>query len=361
MIDKKYQIFISSTYLDLKQARKKVIETVLNLYHHPVGMEMFSADDDEQWEVIKETIRSSDYYIVLIGHRYGSTTKEGISYTEKEYDFAKELGIPVLAFVRERDVSTKPQERDSDSKLATKVDNFVDKATDNKMCDFWQEPEYLATKIAVALPKIFRRHKRPGWIRAESESGNISEELARLSKENNKLRKENENLKKDEKKPDLEVEINGEKELNLQLKEFTLPSPPPKIFAEDIPNELKSTISDFQLRDYNSRIPSLKIIENLKDEYHEFWEVKYNSIPIKIDVINSGYTKANSVWVGIKFPDSIKVISKHEYNNNSLPFILELLESETPIDQAENRIKTELGLIKNQEVNSNVVINTSTQ
>ncbi|BEN63137.1 hypothetical protein SMKC072_09590 [Serratia marcescens] len=100
MDDKKYQIFVSSTYKDLYKARKKVIEAILSIYHFPVGMEMFSADDSEQWEIIRETIDASDYYIVIIGHRYGVMTNDEYSYTEREYRYAKEIGIPVLAFIR---------------------------------------------------------------------------------------------------------------------------------------------------------------------------------------------------------------------------------------------------------------------
>ena len=114
MEDKRYQVFISSTYQDLVAAREKVIGTILGLYHFPVGMEMFSAEDAEQWEIIKETINVSDYYVLIIGHRYGSETSEGISYTEKEYDHAKEKKIPIYSFIRQRDVATTPEERDSD-------------------------------------------------------------------------------------------------------------------------------------------------------------------------------------------------------------------------------------------------------
>ena len=31
--------------------------------------------------------------------RYGSTAEDGISYTEKEYDYAVDQGVPVLGFV----------------------------------------------------------------------------------------------------------------------------------------------------------------------------------------------------------------------------------------------------------------------
>ena len=72
VMEKKFQIFISSTYEDLKSARKKVQDAILSMYHFPVGMELFGAADEEQWEIIQETIDSSDYYILILGYRYGS-------------------------------------------------------------------------------------------------------------------------------------------------------------------------------------------------------------------------------------------------------------------------------------------------
>lgn len=76
-MEKKYQIFISSTYDDLKDARRKVQDAVLAMYHFPVGMELFGAADEEQWEIIKETIDSSDYYVLIIAQRYGSIIQTG--------------------------------------------------------------------------------------------------------------------------------------------------------------------------------------------------------------------------------------------------------------------------------------------
>src|SRR3712207_6374119 len=94
----KYQIFVSSTYEDLKAERDQVIRAVLEMGHIPVGMEMFSAADEEQWQIITRQIDQSDYYVVLVAHRYGSTV-EGISYTEKEYDYAVRSGVPALGFI----------------------------------------------------------------------------------------------------------------------------------------------------------------------------------------------------------------------------------------------------------------------
>lgn len=89
-MEKKYQIFISSTYEDLKEERRKVQDTILSMYQFPIGMEMFSAANEEQWKVIQETIDSSDYYILIIGHRYGSVIEKdeytGISYTKRSFN-----------------------------------------------------------------------------------------------------------------------------------------------------------------------------------------------------------------------------------------------------------------------------------
>jgi hypothetical protein len=63
----------------------------------PVGMEMFSAANEEQWKIIQKQIDDCDYYVVIIAHRYGSLDKT-ISYTEKEYDYAVLKDIPVLGF-----------------------------------------------------------------------------------------------------------------------------------------------------------------------------------------------------------------------------------------------------------------------
>ena len=116
-MEKKYQIFISSTFKDLKTARLKVRDAILSIYHFPVGMEMFGAADEDQWEIIKKDIDESDYYILIIGKSFGSEVLgEGISYTQKEFRYAVSQGIPVLAFIMKEDtkVAASFQETDKD-------------------------------------------------------------------------------------------------------------------------------------------------------------------------------------------------------------------------------------------------------
>lgn len=81
-MDKRYQVFISSTYADLKEERSKVMQTIMSLNCIPAGMELFPASNDEQFEFIKRVIDDCDYYILIVGGRYGSLSEDGISYTE---------------------------------------------------------------------------------------------------------------------------------------------------------------------------------------------------------------------------------------------------------------------------------------
>lgn len=61
----KYQVFISSTYSDLLEERRKILDILLMADCIPAGMENFVATDDEQFSVIKKVIDLCDYYILI--------------------------------------------------------------------------------------------------------------------------------------------------------------------------------------------------------------------------------------------------------------------------------------------------------
>lgn len=161
-MNKRYQIFISSTYEDLKEERQKVTQAILKLYHFPIGMEMFHADNEEQWIQIKNTIDMSDYYVLIIGRCCGTLIeKEKISYTEKEYNYALMKGIPILAFIIADDA--KKQYKEENNKQRTALRKFIKKVK-TKPCEFWHTPEELAYQVATTLSIKFRENNRNGWI-----------------------------------------------------------------------------------------------------------------------------------------------------------------------------------------------------
>lgn len=185
-MDRKYQIFLSSTYEDLRDQREAIVKAILEMGHIPVGMEMFSAADEEQWRIITSHIDRSDYYVVIVAHRYGSTI-DGLSYTEMEYDYAARSGIPILGFVIEP-AAAWPNDRIE--MLSTDAVNSFKRKLKTKPVGFWSSTEQLAGQVAIALTKQMTAHPRPGWIRGDQAAGpEVLAELARLSSENAELRK----------------------------------------------------------------------------------------------------------------------------------------------------------------------------
>lgn len=185
----KYQIFVSSTYEDLKEERDQVIKACLEMGHIPVGMEMFSAADEKQWQIITRRIDESDYYVVIVADRYGSMV-DGMSYTEKEYDYAVSKGIPTLGFVLDSKASWPVERQEKDKKARSKLEAFKRKVK-SKPVGFWSSKEDLHGKCAIALMMAFDAQLRPGWVRSSEVAGpETTAELTRLSSENNRLRQE---------------------------------------------------------------------------------------------------------------------------------------------------------------------------
>ena len=100
-MEKRYQVFISSTFTDLRDERQAVLRAILELDHMPAGMELFPAADDTAWQLIRDVIDASDYYVLIIGGRYGSLDEKGIGFTEKEYDYAISTKKPVIPLLHE--------------------------------------------------------------------------------------------------------------------------------------------------------------------------------------------------------------------------------------------------------------------
>ncbi len=167
-MNRRYQVFVSSTYLDLKDERREVMQTLLEMECIPAGMELFPAADDDAWELIKSVINQSDYYLVVVGGKYGSIDNTGISYTEKEYDYALSQGIPVAAFLHESPSKISVEHSELNHDAREKLERFRGKLKENHHCKYWQSSDDLGGKVAKSMNLFFRSKPRIGWIKADS-------------------------------------------------------------------------------------------------------------------------------------------------------------------------------------------------
>lgn len=176
-MDKRYQIFVSSTFKDLKEERRQVQQAILELDHIPSGMELFPATDDDPLTLIKHVIDDCDYYMLIIAGHYGSIGKEGIGFTEIEYDYALSIKKPVIAFLHDDPNSIEPERKESDPERVGQLERFRKKA-EAKLCKYWTKPEELGWSVVASLVKLIKEKPAEGWVRARFATD--SEEILRL-------------------------------------------------------------------------------------------------------------------------------------------------------------------------------------
>lgn len=164
-MEKKYQVFVSSTYEDLKPERQEVMQALLELDCIPAGMELFPAADDDQWTLIQRVIDDCDYYIVIVGGRYGSLSGDGLSYTQKEYEYAIEQSKPIIGFIH-KDPETLPAAKSEKTSAGRKkLLAFRDRVR-QKPCKEWSTPAELGSVVSRSLVKLIKAKPAIGWVRA---------------------------------------------------------------------------------------------------------------------------------------------------------------------------------------------------
>lgn len=195
-MNKKLQVFVSSTYTDLMEERQAAVQAILDAGHIPAGMELFKAGNKSQLNTIYKWIDESDVYMLILGGRYGSIEKEsGLSYTQLEYEYAIKNDIPVFAVVLNQSFLT--------SKInVLGLNNVIEQLAPDKYQSFKSlvmskiirevdDCKDIQLAIHSTLNDFLQEYNLLGWTRNENENDTLQ-----LLKENNALIKENASLNK---------------------------------------------------------------------------------------------------------------------------------------------------------------------
>ena len=386
-MEKKYQIFISSTYKDLIEARSKVRDAILSMMHFPVGMEMFNAADEEQWEIIQETIDSSDYYVLILGQRYGSVIESGsdagISYTEKEFRYAREKKIPILVFIIGDDVPIIPEFMEKDPESIKKLADFKTEAKKGRTVQWWTNIDELAREVSESLHQQMDRKKRPGWIRGDAFDIEASHaEILSLNKKIRELEQENAELKSqvvkrvpklmfelildqsddededdDDDKKDLKTHghlliDSSDRKIKIQLYHNNGECYKNKyepIDSSCVESHLKKYVKEKDLQAYNAALPSEEEIDDYAHKMSVYKTITNGGVAFKLRVLNEGTAKATDIRISIVFPKDIFVYDIDDIEKMKEPQAPKLPPN--PIEKAEERFMSDLnpayGLLKN--------------
>jgi hypothetical protein len=97
--DRKYHVFVSSTFRDLGEARKQAIAGISDARHIPIALDRFVPESASDLEVIRREIEASQVYLMILGARYGESPRgERKSYVELEYEMAEKAKCHFLIF-----------------------------------------------------------------------------------------------------------------------------------------------------------------------------------------------------------------------------------------------------------------------
>lgn len=162
MKDKKmYSAFISSVFESLRDERSVVIDCLLDNKVFPVCMEHFTVSTSGKFSDIEEKIDDSDFFILLLGRYYGSCDDEGVSWTEREYDYAVSRKKEILVLICDELLENKNKDYHSLSQ------------DEQKQLDFASKISFARTITdELTIPKIMRQYfsqidfqKLVGWTR----------------------------------------------------------------------------------------------------------------------------------------------------------------------------------------------------
>lgn len=168
---KKLQVFISSTYEDMKQERQQAVEAILAAGHIPAGMELFASENEKQWIVIQRWIRESDVFLILLGGRYGSiepTSQK--SYIHREFEYAISRNKPIISIIiSDQFLQEKINSGYYTAKLPVETSNPKYIELRRKIREKMSSEYNNISQISAAISRIFSNNesqfsKSSGWV-----------------------------------------------------------------------------------------------------------------------------------------------------------------------------------------------------
>jgi hypothetical protein len=150
----KKTVFISSTYEDLKDYRKKVWELLETYDVNVKGMEEFGARSETALETCLNEVERSDIYVGLIGYKLGSIEeKTGKSFTRIEYEKAVIEKKEVLIYLINKDAKISGENIDFGEKHE-KLQNFKKLLKEKHTVDFFLSEDDLTEKLDTRFEEL---------------------------------------------------------------------------------------------------------------------------------------------------------------------------------------------------------------
>ncbi len=187
MIDKRYHVFISSSGADMQPERSVLAQTLASLGFFSWGLE---ARTPLTTAFARRQIDDCDYFVLLLGSRYGDLSASGVSYVHLEYIYAITKQKPVLVILHESPETRAAELQETFKEGQRKFEDFrrqLQRERDTVVT--FREPKELEVILRHAMPQLTQRYPALGWVRPSDapmkalqlENDKLKEKVAHLT------------------------------------------------------------------------------------------------------------------------------------------------------------------------------------
>lgn len=152
------KIYVSSTYVDLRDHRAATIGQLRRMQHAVTAMEDYTARDESAAVACTDDVAASDLYVGLVAWRYGHIPKDdnpnSLSVVEQEYQAAVDNGVPRLVFMLDETSLWHPLYLDAhsgDGDAGKRIRGFRKRLAEERLASMFTSPEDLAAKVAASV------------------------------------------------------------------------------------------------------------------------------------------------------------------------------------------------------------------
>lgn len=146
------KIFVSSTYVDLKEYRDKAKKAIEESGNEFVGMETFQSHTHEPTEFCPEKVEECDALVLIVAYRYGNIPDgQTISITQLEYEHALKNKIPVRVYLTDTEHPWQPKLMDENREAIDRCRNLLLK---KHTCSYFTTAESLYEKLKLDIKKF---------------------------------------------------------------------------------------------------------------------------------------------------------------------------------------------------------------
>lgn len=166
MLDKRYQVFISTSSAEMQPERIILSQTL-------VGMGFFSWGLEQRTPLntafARRQIDDCDYVVILLGSQYGEQSVSGVGYMHLEYIYAVTKQKPIIVFMHEDPASRDPSLHDAKPELQEKFKEFrqlLQQEADQVFC--YRTLRDLEMAVRLNMPQMLERYPVSGWVRPQN-------------------------------------------------------------------------------------------------------------------------------------------------------------------------------------------------